>query len=463
MKPFITSLAYIPYDKLRDYPSKTREESLSLLKRYLTVSLSQYKKSELKEIKCYDDTTYKTHIGLPLELALSARFYQHLEFEDLTSQGSMRIAPPKKIDPFHEQAPVGQDKFIEQIVSTLDNNYCCFAVADTAAGKTAVGLAVASHFGYRTLVLVDQVNLAEQWQKECVNLLGYKKHQIAIVRGQDFNMTAPICIATVQSMRLGKYPKKFYQSFGMWIIDECHIMGAEKFSDAFKYCYATLRLGLTATPDRKDGAANVFKWHIGDIRAVGKGESMPCDIYVHEYDAGRFLYGNDHVLHTKQIIRDQQRNRLICKKIVEAYKRGRHILVIGWVITHLEEIRQRLINLGIPEKDVGLYTGSMTVNGKRKTLKNSELDYILKDCRIIVTNYQKAEKGVNIPRLDWGIDVVPRASAVQVTGRIRRLMKGKPKPEWHTILDVKSDVFVKQYSKRTKEYLSKGFRIIHGS
>jgi superfamily II DNA or RNA helicase len=278
-----------------------------------------------------------------------------------------------------------------------------------------------------------------------------------------FNMTAPICVATIQSVRKGValYPKKFYESFGFWIFDEVHIMGAATFSEAFKYCYGAFRLGLTATDERRDGSDKVYKWFLGQPRVKAEGKSMHLKAFVHNYsNGGRYPFGNNLSVHISRVSQDQNRNKFITSLVLEAYNNGRNILVLGDRIPQLEEIKERLVNLGVKEADVGLYTGSATqANGKRKILKEKDIKYILKNCRVILSTSKKAEKGLNVPRLDWGMDITPKGKGVQATGRIRRLMKGKPLPEWHTIRDQEYPAFCGMCNSRVWEYKKKGFDV----
>lgn len=624
MKPFISSYAYIPYDMLGEHKSRFSSDTRVNIKNALThVPTKFMEDGKETRITAYDDTSYPTHLGVPLEWALKPGRYDHLPWEDKTCMGTMRLKAKKEIDPYHEQAPEGQAEFIQGILKVLEERISCLATADTGchtkgtkiikhdgtlvnvedvrvgdylmgedsqpklvtklyrghgeiyevkpskgqsfrcnsdhvlrlqlntsdylgdgsnrveyvnitireylrvlyladslnfilrpyhgmlykvlpkglgietssftitrveddnfygftvedslylledftvthnSGKSPVGLAVASRIGLRTLIVVDQINLADQWKQEAINLLGMNPNHVAIVQGKGgFNMTAPICIATIQSIRKGTalYPKKFYESFGFWIFDEVHIMGAATFSEAFKYCYGAFRLGLTATDERKDGSDKVYKWFLGQPRVKAEGKSMDLKAFVHNYsNGGKYPFGNNLSIHISHLSKDKNRNKFITGLVLEAYNRGRHILVIGDRIPQLEDIKERLINLGVSSKDVGLYTGSATqANGKRKILKEKDVKSILKDCRIVLATYKKAEKGLNVPRLDWGIDITPRGKGVQVTGRVRRLMKGKPLPEWHTIRDEEYPAFCGMCNSRVWEYKKKGFDV----
>jgi hypothetical protein len=44
--------------------------------------------------------------------------------------------------------------------------------------------------------------------------------------------------------------------------------------------------------------------------------------------------------------------------------------------------------------------------------------------------------GLDIPRLDMGVEAGPRSDLVQAIGRLTRSLKGKPVPEWYSINDL---------------------------
>ena len=74
-----------------------------------------------------------------------------------------------------------------------------------------------------------------------------------------------IVLAMVQSLSMKEYPEDTFESFGLVIFDECHHLGAEVFSKCMAKVQSKYMLGLSATPNRKDGLRKVFEWYIGDI------------------------------------------------------------------------------------------------------------------------------------------------------------------------------------------------------
>ena len=69
----------------------------------------------------------------------------------------------------------------------------------------------------------------------------------------------------IQSISMKKYPKETFDSFGLLIIDECHYVCSKTFSKALFKIQPRYKLGLSATPDRKDGLTKLLVYHLGPI------------------------------------------------------------------------------------------------------------------------------------------------------------------------------------------------------
>lgn len=142
-------------------------------------------------------------------------------------------------------------------------------------------------------------------------------------------------------------------------------------------------------------------------------------------------------------------------------KKNRNILLISDRISHLEAMQGILVHLGIPSEHIGMFSGAVKgdkdVSGKKKLTKKQKLDDVVKNpkYRVILATYAMMKLGIDIPRLDMGIDISPKSEAVQTVGRIRRPFPNKPTPVWFTVVD-SSRKFQALYHSRERELLSKG-------
>ena len=59
--------------------------------------------------------------------------------------------------------------------------------------------------------------------------------------------------------------KKYFDEFGLTIIDEVHHISSQSFSNSLFKLVTKHMLGLSATMNRKDGTTDVFKMFLGEV------------------------------------------------------------------------------------------------------------------------------------------------------------------------------------------------------
>ena len=129
----------------------------------------------------------------------------------------------------------------------------------------------------------------------------------------------------IQTMVTKNYPYDTYRDFGLTIVDECHHTGAEMFSKALPQVATKYMLGLSATPERKDGLSQVFKYYLGDIAYEYVRPEMPeVKVKVIDFKSDREEYntlnnkkiGQPDLAKTIGVIVElEERNQLICNQI----------------------------------------------------------------------------------------------------------------------------------------------------
>lgn len=64
-----------------------------------------------------------------------------------------------------------------------------------------------------------------------------------------------------------------------------------------------------------------------------------------------------------------------------------------------------------------------------------EYQWIEDEAQIVLATYGIFKEGIDVSRLDWGIELSPRKDVTQAVGRVLRIKKGKKTPAWYTIVD----------------------------
>ena len=128
-------------------------------------------------------------------------------------------------------------------------------------GKTVLALYILSALKCKTIIVVHKDFLMSQWLERIEQFIpdarvGRIQQNIIDIEDKD------IVLAMAQSLSMKEYNKKTFESFGLAIFDECHHFGAEIFHKCMLKVASKYMLGLSATPNRKDGLRKVFEWFI---------------------------------------------------------------------------------------------------------------------------------------------------------------------------------------------------------
>lgn len=446
MEPVIVSgLVWIPY---RYY---TPQGAADLMKR-LTVVPRGYQGAVRTPISYWRKSNARRLVGLPVEFGMGevARLgiSEHNIVEDL-SEGEEAIFPA---------APTPRDAaqaaFFSDTIVGLSENYTLFAMAPTGTGKTVCILNAVAVYQRTTLIVVDTVVIADQWADEIKKHLGLKDEDIGWVKGPVCNYQGKrIVIAIVHNLVQKEFPEAFYRYFGFVGWDEGQILGAESFSQSMALFPARFRVTVSATPKRKDGTTKMIYDYFGSPRVITTQEALPCHVEVIPYHGVRYNSKMPMAVTLTHLSQESNRNRLIVQQILSEWSLGAPFLCVSARVEQLQYLMEWCAQSGIPRSEMGLFTRSFT-NEEGKVGENTKpyLDWCKREAKVIFATYQMFDKAVDVPRLVSGIDATPRASAIQLLGRVRRTYPDKFSSRWFTIQDTNNPQLMNTFRGRLKEY-----------
>ena len=234
------------------------------------------------------------------------------------------------------------------------------------------------------------------------------------------------------------------------VVHNCHHVSSRTFSSIFYKVQTKYMVGLSATPERKDGLSKIIYWFLGPLIISIKRETGKPSItfvrndttgYTEEYNRlGKI--NNPSMITT--LTKRQGRNELIVNLIISYLKQQRKILVLSDRREHCELILKQL-----PETiQAGVYLGGMTTASREITI----------NCSVIIGTYQASGEGFDVPELDTLILATPKSDVEQAVGRILR-QKNKNEPIVIDIVDSFS-IFNGQYYKRRKFYKGCEFKMV---
>lgn len=279
------------------------------------------------------------------------------------------------------------------------------------AGKTVIGVYLALLMHRRTLILVQNTGLLKQWvcrirticPGAAIGIVQQKRCEIA---GMDF------VIGMMQTVRQSTAN---FDSIGMVIVDETHHIAARTFSQSVTKVHPRYILGLSATPERKDGLTYVVYGLVGPL--VFK--STRQDIHPQTIRQIEYPDGNQKVIKYKngmlgmptmvnRMVADERRNKLIGMCIHRLFSTPGITKVL--VISDRREHCIQMNELYGRSFTSGLYVGGM----KEHDMEES------KTKQLIFASYPMAKEFLDIDALNGMVLATPCiVDAEQVVGRLR--------------------------------------------
>ena len=324
-------------------------------------------------------------------------------------------------------------------------------------GKTICGLYFISKIAKKTLIIVHKEFLMNQWI-ERINF-ALPDARVGIIQGSKYDIEdKDIIIGMLQTLSMKDLSKDTFDDIGHVIIDECHRIPSKIFMRTLFKINCNYMLGLSATPNRKDGCTKILKWFIGDIifniktkeKNVVKVERYLIESEDENYNKEILNFRGQVQIATmvNQIVMYLKRTKLLVQKIKEDVMKNedRQFLILSDRKQQLEDFDKLLKESGITS--VGYYVGGM----KKKDLKESESK------KILLGTFPMANEGLDIPSLNGLVLATPKSDIIQTVGRISRVKHENIQP---LIIDAVDNfsIFERQGKKRLDLYRKNKYEV----
>ena len=327
----------------------------------------------------------------------------------------------------------------------------------TGGGKTVCALYIASQLKVPTIVLVHNTFLRDQWVERIKAFL--PKARIGFVQGDEAQTeNVEFIVAMLQTVSQRDYSSKTFKPIGLVIVDECHHIATESFSNAMTKLTSKHVLGLSATLDRKDGLMHVIHWFLGPLlyksnTADKIDEGVKVEVY--EFDPGDDEYNSvilnpSGVMFTSlminKVVEYKPRNEFLVKLLLDvSEEKERQLLVLTDRVDHA----QTLFDMLPPE----IQETACILGRKVKAEQRAEW---CSTKRILLATYQMCKEGFDVATLNTLIIATSRPDVDQIVGRILRVDKAHRKID-PLIIDIVDPAFRRQFQQRLDLYKKRNY------
>ena len=334
--------------------------------------------------------------------------------------------------------------------------------APTAFGKTVAAAALIARRGVNTLVLVHRTDLLRQWQERLQMFLGLGKGVVGSIGGAKVKPTGVIDIAVMQSLSRQGQVSDQVKSYGQVIVDECHHLSAFSFETILKHVRAKYVLGLTATPERRDGQHPIIFMQCGPIRhTASRATSAPDDLMVEtrllpaQINLPEGAGIQDVFRHLAENI---ERTELIALEVDKAFNQGRKVLVLTERTDHLSAIEAALAG-----RIQNLFTLHGRMSKKQRIALTDELAALPPDVpRVLLATGKLIGEGFDHPPLDTLVLAMPiswKGTLQQYAGRLHREHASKSDVRIIEFIDAGHPALLRMWDKRQRGYRAMGYRV----
>jgi superfamily II DNA or RNA helicase len=296
-------------------------------------------------------------------------------------------------------------------------------------GKTVLSTVKIAEAGVPTLVIVPDGAILNQWQETILGNPATGREpalkfdgELGLIKGPVFNWAKPITLALVTTlwMRLeeGSVPEEMLRYFGLIFFDECHQIGAAKFSLTAAPFYGD-RIGLTATVKREDGLDPIYLYHIGHPFYSDLTQDLKPRVYFQQTPIQVDMPSEDDLVNVSQLRgslgSNKQANIYRYFKIKESLDTGRKVLC-------LSHSKKQLFLMQ------SLFPGSATITKETPQEKRME---VLRNSNPCFAISRLGSVGIDDAALDtlfWLTPFTSKIGAQQSIGRVQREHKDKKTP-----------------------------------
>jgi superfamily II DNA or RNA helicase len=337
-------------------------------------------------------------------------------------------------------------------------------VAPPGVGKTVIGTYLVAARACSTLILVHRRPLLDQWLAQLAVFLGIEPKDIGQIGAGKREPTERLDVAMIQSLVRKDSVADNVADYGQVIVDECHHLPAVSFERVLSEVKARYVIGLTATPQRRDGHHPITQMQLGPVRfsidPKTQAGRRPFEHRLFTRETAFRISSSEEAPGIQEIYaalaKDGNRNELILNDVIQALEDGRSPILLTERKDHLEYFAARLDRVA---RHLVILQGGMGAKARRAVL--AQLAAIpANEERLVLATGRYIGEGFDDARLDTLFLAMPvswKGTLVQYTGRLHRLHPGKTEVRIFDYVDREVPMLLRMFEKRLRGYRAIGY------
>jgi len=279
--------------------------------------------------------------------------------------------------------------------------------------------------------------LLDQWIDRFIEYFKYEKKDIGFLGKSKNKLNNKLDIATMQSL---KNNINIIKNYSFVIVDECHHIPALTFEKIIKQFRGKYILGLSATPNRKDGMEPLIFQQLGSIAYEIKSKRKTTNkLKIVETNFQSEVNSFSELI--TLLISNENRNNLIIEEILK-YK-NRKILLLTDRIEHIDNLE-----LILKSKNIEYVAIHGSLNKKEQ---KENMDKVI-DASLVLATTSYFGEGIDFPHLNTIIFATPISYYGRLVQYLGRIGRGGGDCLAIDILDIHNRFTLSSYKKRKDGY-----------
>ncbi len=337
-------------------------------------------------------------------------------------------------------------------------------VGPPGIGKTVLGTYLVAQRACSTLILVHRKPLLEQWVAQLAMFLHVDEKQIGQIGGGQRKSNGRLDVGMIQSLVRKDKVDDLVADYGHVIVDECHHVPAMSFDRALSAVRARYLVGLTATPQRRDGHHAITQMQLGPIRfrvdAKSQAAHRPFEHRLIVRETGFRTAGDSPNVGIQETYRalatDEPRNRRIVDDVIAAVHEGRSPILLTERKDHLQHFAKQLRGF---VRHIVVLQGGMTA---KERLRSADQLSSIPDTaeRLVLATGRYLGEGFDDARLDTLFLAMPvswKGTLIQYSGRLHRRHPAKTEVRIYDYVDREVPMLLRMFEKRLTTYRAIGY------